>query len=174
MIPFIHCGRVLKTQGVKGELELDLLPGLKKTILEQGVIFIQHDGQKVPYYISNYRDDGRLFVSFEDVKSLETAKSLSFCDVFTDRDRISEKILKQIEKSSRAKNELEGYLMIDNNQGCEAKIMQIQEFSGQLMAVVHVEGKGEMRIPMHEDLIEEIRTKEKKVFVYLPKGIWEL
>ncbi len=52
MISFIQAGRTLKAHGVKGELELDLDPELKEEILNQGVLFIDVRGDKVPFFIA--------------------------------------------------------------------------------------------------------------------------
>ncbi len=173
MISFIPAGRTLKAHGVKGELELDLDEELKEEILKQGVLFIDLSGDKVPFYIRNYRDEGRFFVAFEDVDSPEAAKLLSQKEIYTDEDRLSSAAKKKSKEEESDQDLYVGYTITDLNSGKKAIVESMTEFPGQWMAELRY-GDAIIRMPFHQDLIEMIDPAQKSILVRLPEGIWEL
>lgn len=173
MISFIQAGRTLKAHGVKGELELDLDPELKEEILNQGVLFIDVRGDKVPFFIAGFRDEGRLFVSFEDVTTPEAAKQLSQKDVYTDEARLSSKLKKKMQEEEAEQDLYVGYTVTDLNSGKKAVVESMTEYPGQWIAELKY-GDKLIRIPFHQDLIEMIDPAQKSILVRLPEGIWDL
>ncbi|MBK6354260.1 MAG: hypothetical protein IPF46_12920 [Saprospiraceae bacterium] len=74
MINFVAVGQTFKAHGVRGEIFAELTEGLEKYVFKTGVVFIKVDGCPVPFFIESHRDEGRLFIKFEDVNDPEACQ----------------------------------------------------------------------------------------------------
>src|SRR6202000_2835051 len=117
-------GTVLKTRGLKGELQLyvdfENLPDIDIT-----AIFIDMAGKLVPYFVESikYPQKNTAYIYLEDIDTIEKATSLAKKDVY-----LSNKQKPKAKKAEFTLKDLLGFIAIDDNEGNRAKITAINEY----------------------------------------------
>jgi len=162
-------GSILKTRGLKGELQLyvdfDNLADIDIT-----AIFIDVAGKLIPYFVESikYPMKNTAYLYLEDIDTIEKATPLAKRDVY----------LNNKQKPKKSKNEftlkdLKGFTAIDENEGELGVITEINEFPQQLIANVTYKGC-EVLFPLNEDIIKGIDVVKSIVFIDLPDGLLEI
>lgn len=172
MIQLVKIGSSYKAHGIKGELEVFIEEPVLQWLRKEKVIFFNVNGNDVPFWITNIRDDSRIFIQLEDVHSPESLKSLCNKDIFIDKNKVPQRIWDSFEETI-SNNDLEGFTLIDQLSGNKAMIKLIQEFPNQLMATVEFNER-EIYIPLHPDFIKKIDVHQKTILASLPEGIFEV
>ncbi|HRG33572.1 MAG TPA: hypothetical protein PLN76_09870 [Saprospiraceae bacterium] len=172
MIKFVSVGQTYKAHGVKGEIFAELNEGLEKYVFKAGVVFIKVDGCPVPFFIQSHRDEGRLFLKFEDVNDPEYARKISGTTIYLDEKSLPSNI-RDKEHFKSALNELDGYTIVDEDSKKELKIISVEEFPSQILAKVMYQNK-EILLPIHENFITHLDETKKILHMNLPSGILEL
>jgi 16S rRNA processing protein RimM len=172
MIYLIEAGHSYKVHGVKGELFVSFEPRFKKQILKSGVVFIRIEGNNVPFFIESVRGDEELIIKFKEVDNPETARELSNKPIYIDDHgmQVSNKSPDTVEEDEST---LLHFQIEDIASGFTGRIKSIEEFPGQLMALIENDTK-EFMMPIHEDWIVEIDQVNKRMRVNLPEGLLEL
>ena len=63
-IDLISVGKTLKSFGVKGEIKVDIDELFEDYILESKVLFLNVDGNDIPYFIDQHREMDTLVLTF--------------------------------------------------------------------------------------------------------------
>lgn len=172
MNKLVTIGYIKKPHGIKGELKVQIEEAYLEDFTRVDVVFLAKSGAFLPYFIQDKTFGNHLVVSLDEVKSRNEAEALSGAkvairesDVIPDEDRtlIPEEGFEF----------LDGYLVIDSEQGEIGPILEILELPQQQLALVDYKGK-EVMLPLHEDLILGIDEDKKQVKVDIPEGLLEL
>jgi len=163
-------GRIAKVHGINGEVVLNAENPLKFEIFETEQLFILIDGLAVPFFLSTVeeRNDKTFILQFDTVNSRDEAEDLIGCDV----------CMQQKKKKGRPKKNLKeisiiGYTVFDQKAGSIGIVEEIIEYPGHNVLKV-VNGKKEILIPVHEDIILEIDDPKKQIVIDAPKGLLDL
>ncbi|MBK8449055.1 MAG: hypothetical protein IPL42_03110 [Saprospiraceae bacterium] len=178
MIQLIEAGHSYKVHGIKGELKLSLDANFKNEILQQGVLFFNLDGNDVPFFIESYRaKEDALYMKFKELESPEAARELSNKIIYTDKNKLqntSDQVFEDTnEDSEESFEDFIEYIILDKNTGIQTKIIGIEEYPSQWMALCIVNNK-EVMIPMRVEWIEQIDDINQLITMNLPDGIFEL
>ena len=166
---FVLVGKLGKTKGVDGALKLLPDSGRESDLLETKFLFLERDGIKVPYRVSEYQKSGDLLVSFTQLRSKDEAAEVVGCRVYVPSDEIGAPVEKP---SDLAFHFLTGYTL-HNGAAQVGIINEIREFPQQEMAVI-IRDKAEVYVPLHPDLIESIDDVNMKIVMNLPEGLLSL
>jgi 16S rRNA processing protein RimM len=169
MPTYIKIGRIVAVTGLKGELVLEHNLGKKKSLKTGQAIFIEEKKNSfIPWFVelsrANKKDE--IVLVLEGVHARETAMPLLKKEIWLreeDHTHVADK------KSSHS---LLGFTVIDNKKEL-GEILEIIEQPHQVLCRLDINGK-EVLIPLHEESIEKIDRKHKKVFVNLPEGLLEI
>jgi 16S rRNA processing protein RimM len=162
-------GTILKTRGLKGELQLyidfDNLADINITS-----VFIDMQGKMIPYFVESikYPQKGIAYLYVEDIDTIEKATPLVKKDVY-----LSNKLKPKKKKSEFTLKDLLGFTAIDENEGELGKISAINEFPQQLIATVTYKDC-EVLFPLNEAVIKGIDVVKNVVFVDLPEGLLDI
>src|ERR1700743_2973560 len=162
-------GTVLKTRGLKGELQLYVdFDGLAD--IDITAIFIDMAGKLIPYFVESikYPQKNTAYIYLEDIDTIEKATPLAKKDVY-----LSNKQKPKAKKSEFTLKDLLGFTAIDENEGELGKIDAINEFPQQLVASVTYKNC-EVLFPLNEEIITGIDVVKSLVYVDLPEGLLEL
>ncbi len=164
-------GQIKKPHGLHGEVKLYLEPGFE-TLLEEGkAIFLGEADAPLPYFIEHFRMGASLILKLEEVDTRETAESIKGKDLYLrDSDLID---FEPQEESFLPQAQWEGWELIDRELGSLGLIREIREYPQQIMAVLE-KGDREFLIPLVEDLILEVKEKERRLLMDLPEGLLDL
>lgn len=163
-------GTFTKTHGVKGELVVkknsDLL---EKNKLES--ILVDIDGGLVPFFIPKKgitpRNHSSLRILIENMDTEAKAQRFIGCDIYI--------LMKDVPDFVEDSNDLDpnlliDFIYIDEEKGELGKIVDIQNYSGNIILVIEVNNQ-EILIPFAENNFIEINEENKTISMETPDGL---
>jgi 16S rRNA processing protein RimM len=163
-------GKISKPYGLQGQVLLILDPGAGKHIEPHNPLFIQLDGQRVPYFVQEFDQisDDQALVKFEFIESIEDARKLTSCEVYLDP---AQKQLTQ--DSSGQLSALVGYKAYDRDLGFLGKVTDYIHHDLNPVLLIDYGGK-ELMVPAVNPFIQLIDPKEQNIHFILPEGLTSL
>lgn len=166
---YFKIGKIAATFGVQGQLILEHSLGKKTSLKGLEAIFIEDKKDSfLPYFItgSKIKSDKETFISLEGLQSKEAAHYLIKKEVW-----LSEVDFKK-HAAGAAPISLLGFVIV-NNQVEIGEVIEVIEQPHQVLCAIIVDGK-EALIPVHEESLEKIDKKNRKLYVNLPDGLLEI
>jgi 16S rRNA processing protein RimM len=161
-------GAFTKAHGIKGELLLKADFELPEDIEQTELIFIDIDGQLVPFYIYEdgvtIKNDFELIVHIDEVNSVEETRDFIGCSVYLpkDKDYPTDNILSH--------QDLIGFEVIDVKSGKIGILSDIiKHQANPLLQIAH--GLIEILIPLQEDFIRKVDLDKKIIEIEAPEGL---
>jgi 16S rRNA processing protein RimM len=171
---YVSIGYIKKPHGVKGEVRVTIADEYWEDFLQTPVIFLRIKGKPVPYFVEEVRPGNLMLVKFEQVSSLTQALELSSCEILLkNTDVLPRSTADNLSKQGLGFNHCQGYELIDVEKGAVGIISEILDLPQQEMAIVEYKGK-ELMIPLHDQLVEKLDGKNKKLLLRLPDGLLDL
>lgn len=133
-------------------------------------LFLDVEGSKVPFLITELVEGADLLVKFEDVDTPEAASRLTGKTVWIPTDHAEETI--EDEQDDLEFGVLKGYQLIDKQAGELGVIDRVEAYPQQEIAIVKYRDK-EVMVPLHADLIISIDAENQKIEMDLPEGLFE-
>lgn len=165
---YFKIGKLVSAFGVNGELILE--HSLGKTSLK-GIeaIFIEERKESfLPYFVqsSRIKSENEVYLQLESVASRETARKLVQKEVWFN----AADFKKYASKS--APISFLGFHLISRGEDI-GEIDEIIEQPHQVLCKIYRNGK-EVLIPLHQESLQQIDNKAKKIFVILPDGLLDI
>ena len=160
-------GIISKKHGYKGDINIKLDVNPSEKYEELDYLFIDLNGNLVPFFISSLRFKNNNFalVKFEDINDEDSANSLIGKSTYLPLDLL--------EKDERPLQALIHFQVIDKNNGELGQVIAIQENNLQDLMVIDFKGT-ELLIPFVENYIESIDNKKKEIHLHTPEGLIDL
>jgi 16S rRNA processing protein RimM len=164
-----NIGKIVSAHGLAGELILKHRLGVKTSL--KGLEFIFLEGNKdemLPYLIETVKTKDReeIHLKLEGIHSKEMARKLVQKQVW-----LREGDFQKYAGKSAPINWV-GYRLI--NEGIDlGEILEIIEQPHQVLCRIEMLGK-EVLIPVHEQTLQKIDNKERKLFLELPDGLLDI
>lgn len=167
MSELVQIGSIYRAHGVKGVMKMRVVPEFMDDLLELEAVFIDTSKGTLPHFIRKVEAiaDDMALLQLEEVDSKEKATALIKCAVLA-RDEDLSVELEEWES-------LEGYFIIDHLAGEIGVITEIMEMPHQDLAKVQYQGRAVL-IPIHEDLVTNVDETDKKIYMQLPEGFFEV
>ena len=169
MNEYFKIGKLVASHGLKGELVLEHSLGKKTSLKGLKALFMETSrDQFLPYFLESatIKSDTEIFVKLEGIDTKEEARKLTPREVW-----LQEKDFKQFSAQS-APISLLGFSVINQDVDL-GKIVEVIEQPHQLLCVILYQGK-EALIPIHEESLEKLDKKNRKIYVSLPEGLLDL
>jgi len=166
---YFRIGSILKTKGLKGEMQLYIdfedAPKIKITSL-----FIEVSGKLVPYFVESIKhlQKNMAYLYLEDVDTIEKAAMLVKKDLY-----LPNKAKPKKKKEEFTLKDLKGFIAVDIYEGELGEITDIHEFPQQLIAAVNYKGS-EVLFPLNESIVQGIDLVKNIVSVDLPEGLLDV
>jgi 16S rRNA processing protein RimM len=163
-------GKISKPYGLRGEVNIILEPEAGNYIEPDHPLFIDIDGQRVPFFVEEVELVSRdqAIIKFEFVGSLNEARRLTGCGLYFDPSHVSV----PAEKVSDL-NFVVGFLACDRELGELGKVSAYIPHSMNPVFVIDYPGK-ELLVPAVQDFIDQIDTQSQKLHLILPEGLISL
>lgn len=163
-------GKISKPYGLQGEVNVILEPRAGKNIEPDNPLFIDLDGQRVPFFIEELElvSADQAIIKFEFVNSLEEARKISGSHLYFDPLSQPEKNLNSMELAS-----LVGYGAEDHLLGPLGTISEYLPHPHNPIFIIRSQNK-ELLVPAVEDFITKIGHRDKMVQFALPEGLTTL
>ena len=166
----VKAGKISKPYGLHGEVNVILDPETGKQIETDRPLFINIDGQRVPFLVEEFDQvsSDQAIVKFEFIDNVEQARAVSGCEIYYD-------LLKRpaAQQGQNDYSELIGYRAIDRKMGYLGMIVDFMQHDINPLFMIDYEGK-ELLIPAADELIEQINHKEQSIHFLLPEGLTTL
>lgn len=170
MPQYFKIGKLAASTGLKGELVLEHSLGAKTSLKGLEAIFIEEKKDSfIPYFIQSgkIRSHNETVIKLEGIDVVEKARKLTPKEVW-----LTEEDFKKFAGRSSPISLL-GFMMIDDEENEIGEIIEVIEQPHQVLCTVLIEGK-EALIPVHEESLEKIDKKNKKVYVIIPDGLLDI
>lgn len=169
MNQYFKVGKLAATFGVEGQLILQHSLGKKSSLEDLETFFIEEKKDSfLPYFLSSVKikNDKEAFISIEGISSKEAAHLLLKKEVW-----LSENDFKKFAATDAPISFL-GYTIVNDKEEL-GEITEVIEQPHQLLCTILINGK-EALIPIHEDSLEKVDKKNRKLYVDLPDGLLEI
>jgi 16S rRNA processing protein RimM len=162
-------GRIGKPWGHRGELTLHLEAVDPEDIEHHGSMFIEIQGQRVPFFFSSLRENGRdTLIKFDEVDDPQAASILVGRDVL-----LPPGLLADGSDESWDPDELIGLRVVDEEHG---ELGEVAEIGGTrenpVMVIQH--GAQEVMVPVADEMIVSLDVAQGTITVRTPPGLVEL
>jgi len=170
-LDFLPIGTIIKPHGLRGDMILEVEDGYEDYLKEQEYLMVEIEGGLVPFFISeeslNFRTPTSLSVAFDDFDSAEKVRPLCGSAIYLHKE------VNQEEIDSNDFKELLGYTVYDKVKGKLGKIIQIDNYSGNVVLTVEHHAF-EVLIPLSENLVTGILDDKRELHLDCPEGLIEL
>jgi 16S rRNA processing protein RimM len=162
-------GYVLKPHGLKGEVTIAFTPEAPMQWREITSVFIEQKGQLVPYFIETLSLKGeKAFVKWEDVSSLEQAKSLQGCSLY-----LPKTLRPKSQRNEFHNDEVNGFLVIDKKEGELGDVVAVEQHGAQRFLIFSYRQKEHM-LPLNAPFLKSVNKTTRKITVELPEGFLDI
>ncbi len=164
-----NIGKLVAVFGLQGEMILQHRLGKKTTLRGLKAIFIEEKrGEMLPWFVEAVRGKGDedVYIKLEGIDTKEAARKLVQKEVWLPE---SETI--QFAGKS-APISLVGFHLWQGTEDL-GEILEVIEQPHQVLCRIDLDGK-EALIPIHEETLQKVDKKNRKVFVELPDGLLDV
>jgi 16S rRNA processing protein RimM len=163
-------GNIIKTHGVKGEVLVQVFSDDLSDYKTLESVFVEIKQKQIPFFLTsfNFATQKRCIIGFEDVESVEAAKSLVGADIYIP---ISE--MAEADENRFSYQVLMGFTVIDSIQGELGTISNFFQKTGQDLLMMDYK-EAEILIPVTDEIVTSIDITTKRVFTTLPEGLIEI
>jgi 16S rRNA processing protein RimM len=166
----VKAGKISKPYGLHGEVYIILIPDSGEIIKSDCPLFIDLDGQRVPFFVEEYEvvSKDQAIVKFEFIHSLDQARRICGCDAYfeTNTGINPGKIPHHLQR-------VVSFQATDTHLGLLGPVTDFIPDDMNPIFIVSYKGK-ELIIPAAEDIIQQINTEDKTIQFNLPEGLTEL
>jgi 16S rRNA processing protein RimM len=165
-----RAGTISKPYGLRGEVNILLEPEAGKFIEPDHPLFIDIDGQRVPFFVEEVQwvSGDQAIVKFEFIESLEEAKKVAGCILYFDDAQIHKAAGEAFELKS-----LMGYLAFDGKLGELGVVSDFIPHEMNPVFIIDYSGR-ELLVPAVQDFIDRIDAQNHKLHLNLPDGLISL
>ena len=166
---YYKIGKLAATFGLNGQLILEHSLGKKTSLRGLENIFIEEKTNSfLPYFIesSKIKNDKEVYLKLDGISVKEAARHLVKKDVW-----LHENDFKKF-AANAAPISLLGFMVICRDEEL-GEISEVIEQPHQVLCKI-ILGEKEALIPIHEDSLEHIDKKNRKLFVNLPEGLLDI
>jgi len=165
----ILLGRIIKTSGYEGAVNLKLERNFFENIPQLESVFVEIDERPVPFFIYEYEYSGTdiLKLKFTDYDTVDKVSEFKGCRVFLTS-------VCDISHTNEDFEEMTGYKVYTDDNILLGHIREIIQNPGQLLLNITSIENREILIPLHEDFIVLLDDEAQKLVLKIPEGLTEI
>lgn len=163
---YFYLGHITKSFGIKGQLSCYFDTDEPEKYADQDAVFIDLDGEKLPYLIENiqYRGANTFVIKFQDVDE-EESKSLIKAELYLP---MSE--LPPLTGNRFYFHEVIGFKVIDEEKGDIGVCRDFIDISHHPIMQIDHEGT-EILIPAIDEIFKNVDRENKQIHIVAPEGL---
>lgn len=170
MNQYFKIGKLAASHGLNGDIVLQHSLGKKTSLKGLETIFVEEGKDNfMPYFITSasIKNGKEVFIKIEGIDTKETARKLTPKEVW-----ITEEDFKKFAAKSSPISML-GFHLINDEEEDLGEILEVIEQPHQILCSILLGGK-EALIPIHDESLDKIDKKNRKVYVSLPDGLLDI
>lgn len=162
-------GRLGKPWGHQGELTVHLQDVEPDEIVHAGSLFVDIEGQKVPFFFTKLYEKGRdVLIKFDDFDDPGSAAMLVGRDIYAPPGHLAD-----ASDESWDPEEFIGLLVKDEVHGELGEVMGIEGTDRNPVLVI-LHGEKEVLVPLAEEMIVDLDMEERSLTIRTPDGLIDL
>ncbi len=169
MNSYFKIGKLVASFGLDGQLILEHSLGKKTSLKGLENIFIEEKKDSfLPYFVESakIKNEKEVYIKLEGISVKEATKHLIKKEVW-----LNEEDFKKFAANAAPISFL-GFTIVNDNEEI-GEINEVIEQPHQVLCKIILNGK-EALIPLHENSLEKIDKKNRKLFVNLPEGLLDI
>ncbi len=169
MPQYFKAGKLAASHGLKGELILQHNLGKKTSLKGLTTIFIEQSKENfLPYFVTDtkIKSDNEVYIKLDGIDIMEQARKLTPKEIW-----LEEADFKKYSSSTSPISFL-NYTLFEGETEI-GKIIEVIEQPHQILCTVIYKGN-EAYIPLHDDNLEKIDKKTKRIFCQIPEGLLDI
>ncbi len=168
MQQYFKIGKIVSTHGLSGDLILLHSLGKKVSLKDEAIFIEEKKDSFIPYFIisSKARNEKEILIRMENLSTKESAHKLVKKEVWLTEENFN----KYAGKS--APISFLGFSIINDDENI-GEIIEVIEQPHQVLCKIMI-GDNEALIPIHEESLDKVDKKNRKIFVSLPEGLLDL
>ncbi|SMD33968.1 16S rRNA processing protein RimM [Reichenbachiella faecimaris] len=161
-------GHVIKTHGLKGEVQLFLDVDNPLAYQEMESMLVQQDDSLIPFFIEHLQiSASKAIAKFEEVDDIEEAKVLVASQLY-----LPLSVLPDLEAGEYYLHQLVGMDLYDKDNYI-GKVKELFEIGPQeLISVIHQEK--EVLIPLKDEIIKKVDIQNNRIDADIPDGLIDI
>ena len=165
----LRIGRIGKPWGHQGELTVHLDDIDLDDLVHAGSLFVDIEGQKVPFFFSKLHDKGRdTLVKFDDFNDPQSASMLVGREIYAPPG-----LLADGSDESWDPEEFIGMLVRDEEHGDLGEVTSLEGTAKNPVLVI-LRGEQEVMVPLAEEMILGMDPEENVLLVRTPPGLIDM
>ncbi|MCU0419192.1 MAG: ribosome maturation factor RimM [Cyclobacteriaceae bacterium] len=162
-------GYIQRTHGLKGEVTVVFTPDAPATWEELTTVFVEHEGQLVPYFIQSLSRKGdKAFAKWDEVDTLEQAKALQGCAIY-----LPKSLRPKSGRNEFHNDEVTGFLVVDKAQGELGGVTGVEQHGAQRFLAFSYHQK-EHLLPLNAPFLKSVNKTTRRITVELPAGFLDI
>ena len=163
-------GNIIKVHGVKGEVMVQVFSDDLTDYETLESVFVEIKQKQIPFFLSsfNFATQKRCILSFEDITTVEQAKTIVGSDIYIPVSEMAE-----ADESRLSYQAIVGFEVVDTIQGKLGVISNFFQKTGQDLLMMDYQDT-EILIPVTEEIVLSVDIKTKQVLTTLPEGLIEI
>ena len=160
----LQIARILKSNGTEGAVLIGLRDFPAGDIDTKEPVFIEFDGLPVPFYFESFtrRGTNRALVRLTGIRSLQDAEEV-----------VGRALCVEDDLYEDDETDLTGWTLCDEQGHKVGKVADYEDIPGNTCLWVDTE-KGQVLIPLHEDLILSLDEASETLTMRIPDGLLDL
>ena len=157
-------GKILKPQGIKGEVKVQILTSFPEHILELKQIYTNASELL-------HVEGSRLFKNFAYIKFSEIS-SVEQADLYRNKELvIHEKELKTLDQDEFYHHDLTNMKVYDEQRNNLGKVVAVESYPANDVIIMQDNHGNEKMIPLVKNFIKEVNIKLKEITIHLVDGL---
>jgi len=162
-------GKLGKPWGHQGELTVHLEEVDIDEITHAGSIFVDIDGQRIPFFFSKLYEKGRdTLIKFDDFHDPQSASILVGRDIYAPPGHLADG-----SDESWDPEEFVGLLVRDEKHGDLGEVTALEGNAKNPVLVIML-GSQEVMVPLVDEMIVDINMEERSLLIRTPEGLIDL
>ncbi|MET0635901.1 MAG: ribosome maturation factor RimM [Chitinophagaceae bacterium] len=166
---YFRLGKLVASFGLKGELILSHNLGKKSSLKGLQAVFTEDKKNSfLPWFIESARikSDNEIYIKLETIDTKESAMRMTRKELWLPETEFKKYAAKSAPVS------LLGYMIFDGKDQL-GEILEIIEQPHQVLCRIEMQGR-EVLIPLHDETLDKVDHKNKKVVATLPEGLLDI
>lgn len=161
-------GHVIKTHGLKGEIQIFLDVDNPSEYQNLESMFVHQNNSLVPFFIEYIQiNSTKAIAKFEEIDHVDAAKGLVACQLYLPLDHLPE-----LTEGEYYLHQLVGMELFDKGQAI-GHVKELFELGPQeLISVIH-QGK-EVLIPLKDQIIQKVDLQNNRIDAVIPDGLLDI
>ncbi len=162
----ISIGKIIKAQGLKGELKVFFEEKQLARLKSIDTLFVKQKNGTIPFSVRSLRKakDHSYYLMFEEINSRTDAELLIGHVMLADNTMFRKK------EVAEGYSFTAGYTMIDLHEGELGRIEDVLQLPANDVAQLFIKEK-EVLLPLNDYIVVEVNKRKKQLTVNMPKGL---